>query len=221
MPIYDQRVVAFGARQIDAGTQHIVTVGAEAIRAKGGRLFGAFKGVIGLSSNRAVIIGEWPDEAAAAAWGHLLVDGASGARIRSREIWEPASRPVAGQSPKDNGGIYTHRAFDILEADWPRFRELSEAAWANWEGAHRARVAGFWRSRTAPAPGQLRIRLMAWYASLDAWERSRWWNPTAKEGSAEAFARFRERSQMLQDTQVSILARVAAPCEMTTGQVPA
>ena len=54
---------------------------------------------------------------------------------------------------------------------------------------------------------------MAWYQDLDAWERSRWWNPAAREGSAEAFARFRERARMLQDTGVSILARVPLPGE--------
>ena len=95
-----------------------------------------------------------------------------------------------------------------MEADWPRFLELSEAAWGNFEDVHTARVAGFWKSRTAPAPGQLRVRLMAWYENLDAWERSRWWTPAARQGSDESFARFRERSQMLQDTSVSILNRV-------------
>lgn len=209
MPVYDQRIIVFAPRQIDAGAEHVIKAGNEAMAAKGGRLFGVFKGVIGLSVNRLVVISEWPDEAAAAAWGQLSVDGAPGARIECRESWEPTSRPVPGQRPSEKGGVYSHRAFDILEQDWPRFREISEAAWGNWEGIHAARVAGFWKSRTPPAPGQVRVRLMAWYETLDAWEKSRWWNPAAKSGSAEAFARFRERSQMLQDTHVSILARVA------------
>ncbi len=208
MGIYDQRIIHFGPRQIDAGAEHVGTVGRSAVTAKGGRLFGIFKGVIGLSANRLVVVSEWPDETVAAAWGPLAVDGAVGARIESRESWEPTSRPAAGQNLSETGGIYTHRAFDILEQDWPRFRELSEAAWQNFEDVHASRVVGFWKSRTPPASGQIRVRLMAWYESLDAWERSRWWNPAAKGGSAEAFARFRERSQMLQDTHVSILARV-------------
>lgn len=213
MSIYDQRIVLFGPRRLDASTQLVTKDGTAAIAAKGGRLFGVFKGVIGLSANRAVIISEWPDETLAAAWGHLVIAAAPEARTESRESWEPASRPMSGEAPTEKGGIYSHRAFDILEADWPRFRELSEAAWGDWEHTHAAKVAGFWKSRTPPAAGQLRIRLMAWYASLDAWERSRWWNPAAKEGSAEAFARFRERSQMLQDTHVSILARAPMPSE--------
>ncbi len=215
MPVHDQRIVAFGPRLSDAGSQHIVAAGGRGIAAKGGRLFGVFKPVIGLSSNRVVVITEWPDDVTASTWGHLVLDGLDGARTESRETWEPTSRPMPGASPTETGGVYSHRAFDILEPDWPRFLELSEQAWGNFEGAHSARVAGFWKSRTPPAPGQLRIRLMAWYKDLDAWERSRWWNPVARQGSAEAFARFRERSQMLQDTGVSILARVPLTGEVS------
>lgn len=208
MPIHDQRIVLFTPRQVDAGTQHIASAGAAALAAKGARLFGVFKPVIGLSVNRAVVISEWPDETQAAAWGHVALDGLDGVRTESRELWEPTSIPRAGESPTEMGGVYSHRAFDILEPDWPRFLELSETAWGNFEAAHPTIVKGFWKSRTPPAPGQLRVRLMAWYETLDAWERSRWWNPAAREGSADAFARFRERSQMLQDTGVSILTRV-------------
>lgn len=213
MAIYDQRIVRFEPRRIDAGCQQIIAASAEPLAAKGGRLFGVFKAVIGLSQNRAVVITEWADETQASAWGHLALEGLEGGRSESREIWEGTSRPTAGRSPTEAGGVYSHRAFDILEGDWPRFLELSEAAWGNFEGVHATRVAGFWKSRTPPAPGQLRVRLMAWYESLDAWERSRWWNPKAKQGSDDAFARFRERSQMLQDTGVSILVRVPLPGE--------
>ena len=221
MPVHDQRIVIFGPRQSDAGSQHIALVGGKTVAEKGGRIFGVFKPVIGLSTNRLVVITEWPDEPAAAAWGHLVLEGAQGARTESREAWEPAPRPAPGERPAETGGVYSHRAFDILEADWPRFRELSELAWGNFEGAHSARVAGFWKSRVAPAPGQLRVRLMAWYKDLDAWERSRWWNPAARDGSAEACARLRERSQMLQDTGVSILARVPLPGEAGNGAASA
>ena len=208
MPIYDQRIVLFAPRRADPGIQQILSRGDAAIAAHGGRIFGVFKPVVGMSTNRAVVITEWPDAAAASAFGPLVLDGMEDGRTESQDLWEPTSRPTPGQSPAEPGGVYSHRAFDILAADWPRFLELSEAAWGNFESAHAARVAGFWKCRTPPAPGQLRIRLMAWYESLDAWERSRWWNPAAREGSDEAFARFRQRSQLLQDTGVSILARV-------------
>lgn len=217
MPIYDQRIVLFGPRQIDAGTQHIVSEGARIVAGKGAHLFGAFKPIIGLSTNRAVVLTEWPDEASAAAFGHLVLEGTEGARTESREAWEPTSRPKPGESPADKGGVYSHRAWDINEADWPRFLELSETAWGNFEGVHATRVVGFWKSRAAPAPGLLRVRLMAWYLNLDAWERSRFWNPNAREGSDQSFARFRERARMTQDTSVSILLRVPKPGEAQAG----
>ena len=213
MPIHDQRIVVFAPRQVDPGIQQVLSRGEKAITAKGGRIFGVFKPVIGLSTNRAIVITEWPDAAKASASGALVLDGVADGRTESQELWEPTSRPKPGQSPTETGGVYSHRAFDILEADWPRFLELSETAWGNFEDAHAARVAGFWKSRTPPGPGQLRIRLMAWYENLDAWERSRWWNPAAREGSDAAFSRFRERAQLLQDTGVSILARVPLPGE--------
>ena len=221
MPIHDQRIFLFGTWQADAGTQHIVTTGAKSVALKGGHLFGVFRPVIGLSTNRAVIITEWPDEASAKAFGHLISDGVEGAHLESHDLLEPATRPKPGGRPNDQGGVYSHRAFDILEADWPRFLELSVAAWDNFEDAHDARVAGFWKCRTPPAAGHLRVRLMAWYQSLDAWERSRWWNPDAREGSEASFARFRERSQMLRDTGVSILTRVPFPGETKNPALPA
>lgn len=213
MTIYDQRIVLFEPRRIDAGTRQVATSGADAIAGKGGRLYGVFKSIIGLSINRAVVISEWPDETLAAAWGHLGLEGVEGGRTESRELWEGTSRPTPGRSPMEAGGVYSHRAFDILEPDWPRFLELSETAWGSFEGTHATRVAGFWKSRTPPGPGQLRVRLMAWYESLDAWERSRFWNPRAKAGSDDAFARFRERAQMQLDSHVSILLRVPLPGE--------
>ena len=219
MPIYDPRILLFAPRQADRGIQHILHAGQVAIAAESGRIFGVFKPVIGLSINRVVVITEWPDASAATAHGPLIAAGLTGAHVEAQDLWEPTSRPRRGQRPAETGGVYSHRAFDILEADWPRFLELSEAAWGNFEDAHASRVAGFWKCRTAPAPGQLRVRLMAWYENLDAWERSRWWNPAARQGSDESFARFRERSQLLQDTGVSILTRV--PLEGEVAQVAA
>lgn len=208
MPIYDQRIIRLPAGRIDALGARIAADGDGLLAGHGGRLFGVFKGMIGLSLNTAVVVTEWPDEAAASRHGGLLVDGIDGATLVDRDLWEPTSRPRPGERPAETGGYYSHRAFDMKEGDWPRFLELTEAAWGDWEGVHAARVAGFWKCRNRPAPGEVRIRLMAWYESLDAWERSRWFNANAKP-SPEAYARFRERSAFLTDTQVSILTRFA------------
>lgn len=210
MPVYDQRIVRLPAGTIDPVVRRIAAEGDGAIGGHGGRLFGVFKGLIGLSVNTAVVVSEWPDAASASSHGGLLIEGIDGAALVDHDIWEPTSRPMPGERPVETGGYYSHRAFDMMEGDWPRFLELTEAAWGDWEGAHAARVAGFWKCRNRPAPGEVRIRLMAWYESLDAWERSRWFNANAKP-SPEAYARFRERSLLLTDTQVSILTRLDGP----------
>lgn len=210
MSIHDQRIVHLPPGRMDEAARHILGAGAKAIAAHGGHIFGLFKGVIGLSHNRAVVVTEWPDETAAKAHAGLAVDGLAGATLVDHDIWEPTSRPLPGEVPQETGGFYSHRAFDIMERDWRRFRELSERAWGEWEGTHAARVTGLWKCRNRPAPGQVRIRLMAWYESLDAWERSRWWNAGAKP-SPEAYARFRERNALTQDTHVAILGRIALP----------
>jgi hypothetical protein len=208
MTIYDQRIVRFGPRFADAGARHIAAEGTRAVAANGGRLFGVFKPVIGMSQNFVVVITEWPDEAAAQAHGGAALQGVSGADLIAQDLWEPTARPLPGEVPAETTGFYSHRAFDIRPENWPRFLELSASAWDNFEGVNDTVVKGFWKARTPPEPGLLRVRLMAWYASLDAWERSRWWSSNARPGQGEAIQRFRERSAMLEDNEVAILTRV-------------
>ncbi len=213
MSIYDHRIIAFGTGEADAVTGHIVNEGAKAVAAHGGRLFAVFNPVIGFSANRAIVLTEWENETAVRQHGGSVLHGLAGVVVTEHDLWEGTVRPIPGVSPNEAGGYYSHRTFDIRPADWPRFLALSETAWGNFEGAHAAKVTGFWKARTAPVPGQLRVRLMAWYESLDAWERSRWWNPKARDGSDESFNRFRERSKLLLDTGVAILSRVPLPGE--------
>lgn len=79
MTIYDQRILCFGPRLADAGARHIVTVGTRAVATNGGRLFGVFKPVIGMSQNCVVVITEWLDEAAAKAHADVALQDVSGA----------------------------------------------------------------------------------------------------------------------------------------------
>lgn len=67
MTIHDQRILCAGPRLADAGARYIAAEGTRAVTANGGRLFGVFKPVIGMSQNCVVVITEWPDEAAAQA----------------------------------------------------------------------------------------------------------------------------------------------------------
>lgn len=210
MTLHDQRILRFGPRLADAGARQLASEGARAVADHGGKLFGVFKPVIGMSQNCVVVITEWPDEAEAATRAAAALQGVSGARLMAQDLWEPTARPLPGEAPSETSGFYSHRAFDIRPENWPRFLELSTTAWDNFEGVNESVVKGFWKTRTPPEPGLLRVRLMAWYASLDAWERSRWWSSNARAGQEAAIQRFRERSSMLENNEVSILTRVAA-----------
>ena len=165
MTIHDQRILQFEPRLADAGARHIFAAGARAVAASGGRLFGVFKPVIGMSQNCVVVITEWRDEAAAKAHAEVALKGVSGAHPIAQDLWEPTARPLPGEVPTETTGFYSHRAFDIRPENWPRFLELSASAWDNFEGVNDTVVKGFWKARTSPAPGLLRVRLMAWYAS--------------------------------------------------------
>lgn len=168
-------------------------------------VFGVFTPQIGLSANHVVLISAFPDEAATIASD--LIGGAPCA-VERHELWEPDPRPVAGEAFPETHGVFSHRWFDVAEGDWPRFRELSVTAWDNFEAVHDTRVIGFWRSRTPPAPGLIRVWLMAWYADLAAWEGSRFYLDSGRADAAQAYDNFRARSLLTVDTAVSLLRRV-------------
>ncbi len=213
MAIYDHRIVHHGKGQAESVGAHLVGPGAAAITKAGGRMFAVFRPVIGFTVNHVIVLTEWPDERAALQYGAAVLAGLDGCRSVEHDLWEGTVLPKAGTSPAQTSGYYSHRLFDIRPSDWLRFLELSATAWDNFEDAHATKVTGFWKARTAPAPGILRVRLMAWYESLDAWERSRFWNPAAKTGGEASFERFRERATLTQDTGVSILTRIPFPGE--------
>jgi hypothetical protein len=170
-----------------------------------GHVFGVFTSQIGLSANHVVLISAFPDEAAARATD--LIGGAP-CQVESDEFWEADPRPLAGETFPERAGVFSHRWFDVAEADWPRFRELSVTAWDNFEAVHDSRVIGFWRSRTPPAPGLIRVWLMAWYKNLAAWEASRWYLHSDRADAARAYDNFRARHELTVDTAVSLLRRV-------------
>ncbi len=195
---------------VDCPPFQAADVGAEILcrgSASPGRLFGVFSPQIGLSVNRLVILTEFPDAASVPAGPPAWLDGQS-VTVEQRELWEPAPRPAAGESLIDAGGYYSHRRFDCRVADWPRFQQLSVTAWDNFEDVHDTRVVGFWRAVTAPAPGLVRVWLMAWYRDLAAWEGSRWYQASPDPAAKAAFERFRERRTLTVDSAVSILRRL-------------
>ncbi len=162
-----------------------------------GSLFGVFTSQIGLPARQVVVISRGAAGPAA-----------DGAEIVRDEAWVADPRPFDDETLPETDGVFSHRWFDLAEADWPRFRELSVTAWDNFEGAHATRVIGFWRALNPPAPGQTRVWLMAWYASLAAWEGSRFYLDADNPRSAQAYANFRARQEITVDTGVSLLRRV-------------
>ena len=168
-----------------------------------GRVFGIFAPQIGLSINHLVVLTECPDGTAA-----TIPVSDPEATAERHELWDTAPRPASGETLTDEGGYYSHRWFDCREADWPRFQELSVTAWDNFEDVHDTRVIGFWRARTAPAHGLVRVWLMAWYRDLAAWEGSRWYQAAPSPEAKAAFERFRERRALTVDSAVTILKRV-------------
>ncbi len=208
MTVYEHRVLKCSPHRSEAVARHILDHGRPAVEATGGRLFGVFTPQIGLSVNHAVVIVEWSDAEHAARDGERILDGLAGVTSERHELWKPTSRPAPGGAPPDTPGIFSHRWFDCTEEDWPRFLELSETAWGNFEDVHDTRVVGFWRSGTPPVQGQIRVWLMAWYRDLATWDRSRFWNRDPDPGAQAAHDRFRARRLITRDTAVSILGRV-------------
>jgi hypothetical protein len=207
MTLYCHHVVGFGPGRREAVLTHIESVGVPAIVGQGGRLFGLFKPLLGLSLNHAIVIVEWPDDARATTSGGHVLAGLEGATLVQHDLWEATLRPDAGALLPHVHGLYSHRWFDVRVCDLPRFLELSGTSWDNFETAHGSQVIGLWRSRTQPAPGVARMRLTAWYQDMAAWERSRWFNKTA--GAEIANANFAERAALTLDSAVSIVQRVA------------
>lgn len=207
-PVHHQRIVRAPNAEAERLANSIAAGADTRMATVNGRLFGVFRPVIGRSQAEIVIVTEWPAEAAADAHSNVALGETAGLETVVRDLWTPTLRPLPGERPDQKGGYYSHRAFDIRSQDWPRFRDLSAEAWESWEATHAARTVGFWLCRTPPGPGLVRVRLMAWYENLEAWERSRYWNPGAKAGSERAYDLFRERAAMMVDTHVAILRRI-------------
>jgi hypothetical protein len=206
---FDHRVVHAAPFRFDAVANAILTEGAAAIEAKGGRLFGLFNAEIGLSRNHAVVLTEWPD-AAAAAHGRLIVPAALGddAKVEYADLWEPTLRPNPGARVPEKPGIISHRRFDIRSSDLDTFLELSGGAWDNFENVHDSEVIGLWKSRMEPAAGQTRMWLMAWYKDLATWEGARYYLESAKPAAKEANDRLRKRYALTLESGVSLTRRI-------------
>jgi hypothetical protein len=206
MTVYEHWTFACEPGRLEALVEHLGKQGRSEIEAAGGRVLGIFKPLIGLSLNHAVVIAEWPGSDTPFSAHHVLSAACHGTSIEVHDLWEATLRPAPGAVLPHLHGLYTHRWFDIDAARHQEFLDHSGAAWGNFETAHEAKVIGLWRARNAPAPGRIRMRLMAWYRDLGVWESSRFFN--AKPQAAEANARLGARYQMTLDSAVAILQRL-------------
>jgi hypothetical protein len=207
MSVYQHHVLAIPPRQHEAIAGRIKDVGQKAIAPNGGRLFGIWKPLLGLSLNHLIVLAEWPDAATAIAHGADVLSGIDGATLEHCDIWQPTLRPAPGSRlPELTGGYYSHRHYDIEASGLHDFLDHSASAWGNFEGTHPSQVIGLWRSSYVPAPGIVRMRLMAWYQDMAAWERSRYWKKTS--GAETANAQLGARYAMTLDSAVSIVELV-------------
>lgn len=208
MSIYQHLVIHVSSRRAEAVASQLLEAGVAGVQGHhGGRLFGVFKSEIGLSRDHLVLLIEWPDLRTATSGGPELLFGIDDLEIERDEVWEPTLRPDPGAVIEPTEGVFSHRWFDVGDADAARFLELSDSAWGDWEADADNYVLGLWRSRSSPAPDQTRFWLMAWYRNLAAWEGSRYWNRDAAE-LGEGNTRLSERNQLVVDRGVSMLWRL-------------
>src|SRR5690606_14128867 len=207
MSIFQHHVLRIPPREHAVISDRIKSAGTAAIGANGGRLFGIWKPLLGLSLNHLIVLAEWPDAEAAITHGAGVIVGIDGATVELCDLWQPTLRPAPGaRLPELSGGYYSHRHYDIAADTLPTFLEHSAAAWGSFEGTHVSQVIGLWRSSHVPAPGLIRMRLMAWYQDMATWERSRYWKGTS--GAETANAQLGARYAMTLDSAVSIVELV-------------
>lgn len=207
MSVFQHHVLAIPPREHGPMSDRIAKAGASSIASNGGRLYGIWKPLLGLSLNHLIVLAEWPNAEAALAHGADILTGIEGATVELCDLWQPTLRPAPGtRLPELAGGYYSHRHYDIAADTLPTFLEHSGAAWGSFEGTHASQVIGLWRSSHIPAPGLIRMRLMAWYRDMATWERSRYWKSTT--GAETANKQLGARYAMTLDSAVSIVELV-------------
>jgi hypothetical protein len=162
----------------------------------GGALFGCWRSLVGLGLARdeGIAVSAYASEAAAHA---APAPEFAGLACSERRVIEASVRPTS-DAPPQYEGVYVFRWFDIDEADWEDFRDMSDAAWPNMEQVFDVNICGFWRARDVDAPAAS-VLLLTRYADLSVWEASRWWrNPDAAADAS--MSRFKKRNEIINAT---------------------
>lgn len=136
-------------------------------------------GLFGLWTNELVLTTTWPKDSRAATL--LAQNLPAGTTIVEQYEFVATARPATDEPPS-RPGLYVHRLFEVQPADVGRFVELSQEAWATFEGSsdYQAEPQGLFRQREQPAEGGLML-LVTWYDRFESWERSRTPAPAAEE----------------------------------------
>ena len=172
-----------------------------AARGAGGALYGVWAGQIGLDRDQGIVMTAWDDLDAAKHHGGNVTT-MPGVETGPPTYLQSTVRPRADEQP-DAPGFYAHRWFELPEQSWEEFLELSDSAWPSMEEAVDAQILGFWRTLEHEHDAAFRVLLLTRYATLNDWERSRWWgrpDPSAQD----AMERFRRRTELVQRSRVVI-----------------
>lgn len=168
--------------------------------ATNGTLFGCWRSLVGLGLGRdeglALLSYATPDEAMAAIEAAPDALGAGKLDMVEAQRLEASVRPTS-DAPPEYPGVYVFRWFEVDEANWPAFRDLSDAAWPNMESVFDVNICGFWRSQEQNQ--DIHVLLLTRYADLSVWEASRWWkNPSS--AADESMKRFKSRNELINRT---------------------
>lgn len=178
-------------------------VAGQAIAALRGPAFGAdilagFAIQIGMSINTVPVLMRLP-EGAADSGPLAALEGL--AEVRSLTSWRMtavAERALAALRPE--GGVYTNRWFHVRRDGVAEFEDDTLSAWDDFEARTGAEVIGLWK--TAPREDVVSYLLIARYDTLDAWDKSRFFNRTDDARDAGWMERFRRRRDMMVDSSV-------------------
>ncbi|MGR3321427.1 MAG: hypothetical protein ACU0DK_05815 [Pseudooceanicola sp.] len=160
-------------------------------------ILGGFTPQIGLSINSVLVLARGTEESFAPLHDLLpgLADVAGFDRVRLDPVQE---RDLSLLRPED--AVFTNRWFHVREPGAAEFEEDTLAAWDTFEGQTDSQVVGLWKA--APRAGVVSYLLVARYADLATWDRSRFYNRSKADNDGEWVERFRRRREQMVDSSV-------------------
>ncbi|MDP7391193.1 MAG: hypothetical protein QGH07_05015 [Alphaproteobacteria bacterium] len=124
---------------------------------------------LGPTRDEGIALSAWPDSATANGALAPAIDGLDSAET---EALEAMVRPT-DDAPPAYDGVNVFRWYDIADADWPDFRDMSDTTWPIMEEVFHVNIRGFWRGLET-APPAAKVLLLTRYADLSVWDASRW-----------------------------------------------